>query len=394
MFKRKLIALAIVVIMAVGMLPVTALASGTGQAIMVETERISVELPTGEAFNFWLDPQGLLGLAPGQAATPGALAASAGKIIFKSDFAPTIVNKSSVAVDVGITMGVTGSATSITTDPAAATGTATSLRIQVFHANRNAFMSNTETSFSFVATSTGITGINISDAPVAPASYSSHQLLYLTEASYLIRNDHATGTEATPISIQDHIDNDTFDPSLYSFAPDVATPTFMGAQFMLEGGVNKTGEWEPFTDGTSSVGLEFRYAFRKTIATTAPTLTSGSFAHVAAAGSGDLFASSIPDVGWHSPTINLPFGGSASVTVGFNYGGFDLTLATLFTGPNGTGDGYMLVAADGAFDQAAGTFTLHRGSASRVSALLPVGTYSVVVNLSNGQSYTANIVCS
>ena len=292
MFKRKLIALAIVIVMAVTMLPLTALATNVtsdGGILLIKTELLNVVLPTGNSFHFWLDPIGLLGIDPeGPGATPGELIADghAGKIVFPENFAPTIENRSSVDVDIGVVMGavVIGTATSVTTaldDDSWNTSTETDFHIRATYGASNAFLTAAATETSLVGTGTSFDSIPKATEAASPTSYGSYTSLYLGKANYLIQNTNATDAGFADIK-----------SDLYKFDLHPSAPTLQGAQFTLDGRLSVEGDWQPFKDGDSKMALEFFFAFDKNDdpAGSKPNTSGNSFGYVAVKGE-SLFAS-------------------------------------------------------------------------------------------------------
>jgi hypothetical protein len=80
--------------------------TGDGEMIYVNTTVISVTLPTNNAFNFFLDPMGLLGLASGAVWEGAEHEAAKGLIHFPRT--PAIINNSSVPITVTAGIRVTG----------------------------------------------------------------------------------------------------------------------------------------------------------------------------------------------------------------------------------------------------------------------------------------------
>jgi uncharacterized repeat protein (TIGR02059 family) len=94
----------------------TGTGTGTGDAPYVDTTVYEVVLPTTLAMDFTLDPQGLASLAPGQTAPDTDLSATRGKVIARSA-APTMINRSSVPVQLTAAITATAGATTGRTAP-------------------------------------------------------------------------------------------------------------------------------------------------------------------------------------------------------------------------------------------------------------------------------------
>ena len=250
--KRKILAIVLAAVMMLSMTSFTALASGDkaeAELLGVNTKILDVELPTAENFKFWLDPQGLLGVATETSASLSSLGDHAGKIIFPSDYAPTIVNYSSFAVDVGVAIGITGDATPVSTFTSA-TGTTTSLIIEAFHNGRNAVDNTTGTETSVVADTTAT-----STAITATSTSGNYLSYWLDEANFVVTNNNTV-----------EIGEDGFDIAKYTFDLDEDNPTLNGAQFVLSGEMNVATDtsWSAFMGSPSSmkVGLEVKYAYK------------------------------------------------------------------------------------------------------------------------------------
>ncbi|MDR0949802.1 MAG: hypothetical protein LBM69_09845 [Lachnospiraceae bacterium] len=81
---------------------------GTGNAMYIDTEIYSVVLPTGAAFNFAVDPLGLLNIESGDSMDLADL--SGGLIVQTGEVAP-FINNSSVAIDLSV--AITATSTSV-----------------------------------------------------------------------------------------------------------------------------------------------------------------------------------------------------------------------------------------------------------------------------------------
>lgn len=233
MNKKRLVALLAAVVMILGTVPVFA-AETTGSGTVVETatdgalnitgdatvndvakpDTFVVTLPTAKAFDFYVDPYGLVDAATGTAVDIVSDATGQGAIIVKDDALAVIKNQSNVdvVVDVTIQIEATGGALNLVTDQATvATGTATNMFIGLVPGTDKAYDAD-----SYVATGEAI----------AIEEGGTEVSFLLNKAVYevYVKDDGSLGYQ-----ISGEADN------------------FDAVAFKLGGSINKAADWSVFT---------------------------------------------------------------------------------------------------------------------------------------------------
>lgn len=136
--KKKLLAMLLIVCMMFGSSLTTFAAegvsdnstgkstvSGSGDVSYVDTKVYKVTIPTNNAMNLVVDPQGLTGLQEGKDVSGADLSGNAGLI---TTTAPVYTaNLSSVPMKISVQMCVSGNATAVTTETAVSTNTTTNI---------------------------------------------------------------------------------------------------------------------------------------------------------------------------------------------------------------------------------------------------------------------------
>jgi hypothetical protein len=201
---------------------------GAGTSIYVDTTVYSVVLPTAAALNFTLDPQGLAGLADGATATQTSLAATAGKVIATST-APTLINRSSVPVN--LTAAITATA-------GAGTGTAPTLVQTVSAVDTGTDMN------VLLAVVSSTDNVN---TPDSTAPFAGTYAVPLVSATALNLTYRLAGADFQFVRAGSTITYDRISTSLGN-----------GTQIQLAGLVNKNANWSTF--GTLAVSAVFTFA--------------------------------------------------------------------------------------------------------------------------------------
>jgi hypothetical protein len=237
---RKLVALIIVITMMLSIStsalasgdPNTVTVTGTGGIVYVDTTRYIVTLPTSAEWDFTLDPQGLVGLEPGQTVPQADLEGAAGRIVAGAA-APTIINRSSVPITL---------TASITPTAAAGSGVAPTLVTTVAAVDTGTNMNVLLTVVS--------SAINVNDPAPAPFE----------------------GTHAVPLAVSGTAQSFTYlldgaDYQYTNIAGDISferipTSNGNGTSLQLAGFVNKDADWSNF----GSLGVTAVFSFSRATA--------------------------------------------------------------------------------------------------------------------------------
>jgi hypothetical protein len=239
--KKKLIFLLAAVMLTSMILAPTAAATptslnGASSINNLDTRVISVTLATANAFDFIIDPLGLMSLAPGESGTLASITSHAG--VHFRNFSPRVLNRSSRLVDFAFEyrIDLDATATSLSTQlgvhnaATAFTGTNPQIRIQAQASN--ARVSNLDGA----ATATSVAGAYLNTTP-------NHLLFRFGAADYIARN---TGTAAAPNYV-------------YELAPgaDNAIGTVLG----FTGDLNAANLWTGINSVNSKVNINIRFGF-------------------------------------------------------------------------------------------------------------------------------------
>jgi hypothetical protein len=315
--------------------------SGDGDVIFIEKEIFVVTLPTSAAWDFYIDPQGLVGaFREDKLNDPLAIAAAAGMVL-PMEYTPVAVNKSSVDVTVSAEIKVTGDAVVLTTGQTAVnTGTANNIQLNVIASTAMVNdVSKDQTDF-----------VGTVETPITAAGTTLK--FVLQPADYEVGGDPTDGFTYT---IKDDDDGH-------------------GTQLSIGGFVNKNADWSDFTAATTPkvVGLSAVFDFAKATPAeiaqmpnaTAYGMLSGTIGFTSPATGGNNI-----DGGTFAAVVNVPF------TTGFNFGGHTPTAFTANGGPF-TPTGTM-------FDTATNTINLSFGTAGSRAYTFSVDgvTYSFTVNV-------------
>jgi hypothetical protein len=313
---------------------------GDGDTTYVDTKIYSVVLPTSAAWDFILDPQGLIGAyrannetadpltnvglansLPTDGVTAAALVPYAGRII-PGTTVPVFQNRSSYNVALGVSIRVTGDATIVaTTGEVAPTATPpvdpenpTALELAAIAAETaNNVLLNVQLQENTVNTNVlaATPAFAAATAPVEVALDNPGKTLsfILAGANYVFTGDPTDGFDYERVT--DSYGN--------------------GTALQLGGLVNRNANWEDFADGADKIGVEVKFSLAET-ATAVPTTGTAEFAYGfagAAAAAEGVFA----------PAVAL----SATATLASN--GLTVSITpTNFTFPNGTRTTYTIDA--------------------------------------------------
>ena len=248
MNKKRLVALLAAAVMVLGTVPVLA-AETTGSGTTVNTatdgalnitgdatvndvakpDTFVVTLPTAKAFDFYVDPYGLIDATSGTAVDIVEEATGQGAIVVKDNALAVIKNQSNVdvVVDVNVTIEATGGTLTLVTDQAAvATGTATNMFIGLVPGTAKAA---DET--AYVATGEAIA-----------IEQDGTEVSFLLEAATYEVYVKANGSLGYQISPE----ADNYD----------------AVAFMLGGSINKAADWSVFT-GTGSISFDVVFDIAK-----------------------------------------------------------------------------------------------------------------------------------
>lgn len=222
---------------------------GDGSTVFVDTDVYSVILPTSVAWDFTLDPQGLVGAYRGGTignanelanATPEQLANYAGRIIPGTAF-PVVQNRSSFDVALIVDVKVTGDATVVATsaevEPAdgdAATANNILMNVQL---QEEALTGETPLTATFAAASTAVE---------VPLKETNQSLAFvLAKADYVFSSTN--GTDFTFLR--------------------TATSFGFGTALQISGLVNKNADWSEFTGADAKeVGIDAKFTLAKATA--------------------------------------------------------------------------------------------------------------------------------
>jgi hypothetical protein len=371
MRTKKLLALLLAGAMVFGMNAVTAYATpvtdatgsstgeGTGDVDYVDTKVFEVILPTTSAWDFTLDPQGLVGLKPGQSADSATLKATAGKIHTGAS-APTAINRSSR--DIVLTLGIAATA-------AAGGGTAPTLVQAVADVEpstpstaMNVLLAVIPSTLTVTSAAATFAGTNA----YALTSSNADFTFLLEKANYEFKN---AGGKFSYERKEDSNGN--------------------GTQFQLAGLVNREADWSDF--GTLSVAATFSFA-------EAVTTTGGNAENASAnaiSGAYGMFHGGTAPTNLNASTtavevMALAGGGGASVgftnatasiarstwvAIDFNYGGLTVTGVTV-------GGSAITTANYRTTQMASNKIEFTFGSA---------GTRAIEVTMSDGSKHTISI---
>lgn len=256
---KKFKALLMAFIMVFSFSTVTAFASngangdtGSGISNVVDTQVISVVLPTSKNFEFTLDPQGLLGIPKGESRplTHTDVLNAAGKISFPSDYAPIILNKSSTDIALGVQFDIVFTATdgiipkTSSSDALNATDNSVFLATLLSTANKQNTDKSNATDFATAEI-----------VPMTGTATAEHLLFVLGKAQYIM-TDTGTGHK-------------------YILNPSV-TNNANGTRFRLTGSLSKTADWSEFAgaDATKNIGISVKYGIDIATTTQKSTVTS------------------------------------------------------------------------------------------------------------------------
>jgi hypothetical protein len=201
--------------------------TGRGETVYVDTNIYSVILPTAAAWDFVLDPKGLLGLPEGQSASPESLAPYAGKIL-PGDYAPAAINESSFDVVLGIALRLTGDATAVSSAADVHTGTGNNIFLTV-EPSANSVSSTVATTFAGSGRQFGLTTI------------AGNLRFVFDSADYKV---HAIGSG-----------------SARSYEYRIESGTGKGTQLIVGGECNKNADWLEYNSGTKKVGISAVFSF-------------------------------------------------------------------------------------------------------------------------------------
>ena len=190
-FKTRIAAL-LTVALVLTMLPMTVFAditdpaaagntntiSGAGTTVYVSTNQYRVVVPTSEALDFTLDPQGLLSMADGDQVTLDTLSGNAGKVVTKENATAFITNRSSYPVKVNVKFKGTGDATFVDSKDALNNNTTTNVLLAIIPSSAKTVLSENE----YSAASKGFL--------IKSADVSANFLL--NEAKYTVSRNGAT----------------------------------------------------------------------------------------------------------------------------------------------------------------------------------------------------------
>jgi hypothetical protein len=208
--------------------------TGTGKTLYINTDIMTVSLPTDNVWDFILDPQGLYGLT-GSAYLDEL---HGGKIFTNPNvYSPAVRNSSSFPVTVSVAIQMTGNVTAVATESAVNSGTA-----------HNALM--------WVASEEGDRGYVISASPQT--------------VKYVLG---AADYKAT------HLGGDNY---AYVTVPN----TEKSMSFQIGGLINKNADWSEFVAGDKTVGISAVFSFERATTGEVATLGENDVAFVSAVGMG------------------------------------------------------------------------------------------------------------
>ncbi len=245
MNKKRFVALLAAVVMVLGTDPVSAATTITGDATVAtdgaftitgdatvndvaKPDTFVVTLPTQEAFDFYVDPYGLIDAVSGTAVDIVEEATGQGAIVVKDNALAVIKNQSNVdvVVDVNVQITATGGALTLVTDQAAVvSGDATNMFIGLVPGTTKAADEN-----AYVATNEAI----------AIAQNGTEVSFLLDAATYevYVKDDGSLGYQISP-------EEENYD----------------AVAFMLGGSINKGADWSKFTgEGSISFNVVFDIA--------------------------------------------------------------------------------------------------------------------------------------
>ena len=247
MNKKRFVALLAAAVMILGTVPVYAAeTSGSGTVIdeattgaltitgdatvndVAKPDTFVVTLPTAKAFDFYVDPYGLIDAVSGTAVDIVEEASGQGAIVVKDNALAVIKNQSNVdvVVDVNVQITATGGALTLVTDQAAVvSGDATNMFIGLVPGTTKAADEN-----AYVATNEAI----------AIAQNGTEVSFLLDAATYevYVKGDGSLGYQISP-------EEDNYD----------------AVAFMLGGSINKGADWSKFTgEGSISFNVVFDIA--------------------------------------------------------------------------------------------------------------------------------------
>jgi hypothetical protein len=293
---------------------------GDGDTTYVDTKIYSVVLPTSAAWDFILDPQGLIGAfrangettdpltnvgaadsLPAEGVTAAALATYAGKIIPGSTV-PIFQNRSSYNVELGVSIRVTGDANIVaaSADVSPVLG-ATPSPAEIAAAAANNVLLNVQLQENSVNTNVLTTPLTFAAAttPTEVALDNDGKTLsfILAGANYVFTYDATDGFDYERV------------PTSYG----------NGTALQLGGEVNRNANWEDFAKGTDEISVEAKFSLAET-ATAVPTTGSAAnaygFAGAAAVAEG-VFTPAVLAKGFQTASqtiqtqntwVDLPFG--------------------------------------------------------------------------------------
>lgn len=225
--------------------------TGTGDVDYVDTTVYEVVLPTNNSLTLVVDPQGLAGLEDGDSATLEDLEAYAGKISCAT--IPVVTNKSSVPMQIGVTLTLTGDATGVTTVDAVNTGTGNNV---LLYAVPSAVDTLGQES-GYVASTTGI----VLSTTAATVNF------VLPAATYSLSKTVQGGGTATVT---------------YALAEG---ETGHGTGLAFEGYVNKAADWSAYAGTpTKNIGMTAVFTFTSTVTATADSTDGAPFGMAAYSG--------------------------------------------------------------------------------------------------------------
>jgi hypothetical protein len=206
--------------------------TGDGETVYIDTNIYSVMLPTNTAWDFILDPQGLVGAYRDDPTgwdtgkDPSVTEPFAGRIISR-DYVPTAINNSSFDVSLSVTLKLTGDAVAVTSESAVHSGTGNNVLLTIEPAagavsTRSAVFIGSGSSFA------------VSDEPGVLK-------FVLAPADYVF--NHVAGS----------------DPPDFTYTR--IANTGKGTQFRIGGQCNKNADWTDFADDTKGVGINAVFSF-------------------------------------------------------------------------------------------------------------------------------------
>ena len=292
--------------------------TGDGDTSYVNTEVMEVILPTSDAWNFQLDPQGLLGgLRDGNSnsATMEDLAAYAGKII-AGDYAPVAINRSSYAMKLSVDVKLTGDAIATANEEATNAGTANNVNLNVIASKVK------------VATTTSIFDAS-SEVEFALTKEDTTIDFVFSAAQYDFIDDNGTFKFERRLYNPDDKDDENNDLN------------GNGTQLSLGGFVNVNADWSDFIETVdnnttippkSTVGIAAKFVLTKaTDEEIAITKVDGAYGLITGAAPSAAIGFGVLE----GTTVNVDFTTQSSYSVPFNFGN-GLTIKSVIRTENGT----------------------------------------------------------